>query len=458
MSVAEFSAALKEQAYKRWFKASRKNILAAPVKEFRAAAERAERTNFFLSTDTLIQIAEKLAGRQISEQETDVLVGDLVGLIDGKKAVLIQEEVEKGTKTVTGVYFRQVSFADGIDNILKKSLQSITDRIVVDDRGTSRPARISDFFEKGHVFGVATNVTTETARNLARSKVNQEAKDKLLRTLVRVRNALLKQDIETANIKDMKFSLYSKYLKTPYKYLVEMQLKEVNQAAGRQTTVFTNALRRYFSTDTNAAVIAKDLRTRDSEGDKFIAKILSAKGSPSYIDLMKDELLNSLNPKRRKKQNRYTIAETKITDVVKKVDTTKLRKSTKTSLAAIDKAISQVKSIVIPQPVVISNLEAILRARIRPQVVHNMGTGTSKDVLNYRTGRFADSVKIDKVMESRTGLISVFYSYMKNPYATFSAGGMREYPRSRDPKALISKSIREIAADNAVTRLRAILA
>jgi hypothetical protein len=104
-----------------------------------------------------------------------------------------------------------------------------------------------------------------------------------------------------------------------------------------------------------------------------------------------------------------------------------------------------------------SNLEAILRARINQQVAKNMGSGDRKDILNYRTGRLADSVTIDRLTESRAGMISVFYSYMKNPYATFSEGGLRQYPKSRDPKLLISKSIREIAAENAVTKLRPVL-
>jgi len=45
---------------------------------------------------------------------------------------------------------------------------------------------------------------------------------------------------------------------------------------------------------------------------------------------------------------------------------------------------------------------------------------------------------------------------MKNTYATISQGGRQEYPRSRDPKLLISKSIREIASGLVSNRLRAV--
>lgn len=103
------------------------------------------------------------------------------------------------------------------------------------------------------------------------------------------------------------------------------------------------------------------------------------------------------------------------------------------------------------------NLESILRASINEQVASNMGTGGESRILNYRSGRFSESVTIDRVSESRAGMISVFYNYMKNPYATFSTGGRQESPKTRDPKALISKSIRELAAPIVGNRLRSVL-
>jgi hypothetical protein len=105
----------------------------------------------------------------------------------------------------------------------------------------------------------------------------------------------------------------------------------------------------------------------------------------------------------------------------------------------------------------ISNLEALLNAGLYDQIKRNMGTGNSKDVLNYRSGRFARSVKIERLSESRQGMITAFYSYMKNPYATFSRGGRQERPYTRDPKLLISKSIRELAGAQVANRMRAVL-
>jgi hypothetical protein len=103
------------------------------------------------------------------------------------------------------------------------------------------------------------------------------------------------------------------------------------------------------------------------------------------------------------------------------------------------------------------NLLAILQSKINEQVRQNMGTGSDTKILNYRTGRFSDSVRVDRLSESRAGLITVFYSYMRNPYGTFSAGGRQQYPASRDPKLLIAGSIRQIAGGLVNNRLRSVL-
>ena len=102
------------------------------------------------------------------------------------------------------------------------------------------------------------------------------------------------------------------------------------------------------------------------------------------------------------------------------------------------------------------SLQNLINQQLQDVMSANMGDGGRKDILNYRTGRLAQSAKVETMTESRAGMITAFYSYMKNPYATFSAGGRQQNPRSRDPKLLISKSIREIAAQQVANRLRAV--
>jgi hypothetical protein len=112
----------------------------------------------------------------------------------------------------------------------------------------------------------------------------------------------------------------------------------------------------------------------------------------------------------------------------------------------------------IPRQALVSlpSLLNLLNSMLREQLERNMGSGSSTNILNYRTGRFAESVKVERLSESRQGMITAFYSYMKNPYATFSQGGRQAAPTSRDPRLLISKSIREIAQGMVTNKLRAV--
>ena len=72
--------------------------------------------------------------------------------------------------------------------------------------------------------------------------------------------------------------------------------------------------------------------------------------------------------------------------------------------------------------------------------------------LENRTGRFAESVKVVDAVQTRQGFPSFGYTYQKNPYQTFEPGFAQGSPE-RDPRALISRSIREIAAELAIGRL-----
>lgn len=103
----------------------------------------------------------------------------------------------------------------------------------------------------------------------------------------------------------------------------------------------------------------------------------------------------------------------------------------------------------------ITNLQAILNQKLAEQIKKNMGKGLAKSILNYRSGRFANSVKVDNISLSRDGKLEVFYSYMRYPYQTFEPGFKQGYPESRDPRLLISKSIRQLATDIVINKLKA---
>lgn len=108
-------------------------------------------------------------------------------------------------------------------------------------------------------------------------------------------------------------------------------------------------------------------------------------------------------------------------------------------------------------PVSLVSLQNLINTHLQDVISANMGNGDRKDVLNYRTGRLAGSAKVERMSQSRAGMITAFYSYMQNPYATFSDGGAQQNPKSRDPKLLIATAIREIAATKVANRMRAVL-
>lgn len=105
----------------------------------------------------------------------------------------------------------------------------------------------------------------------------------------------------------------------------------------------------------------------------------------------------------------------------------------------------------------LAGLQQILDTSLAEKIRQNMGTGASKNVLNYRTGRLAESAKVERLSQGRSGMLTAYYTYMKYPYATFSEGGVQQYPKTRDPKLLITKSIKELMSAKVAARMRAVL-
>jgi len=66
--------------------------------------------------------------------------------------------------------------------------------------------------------------------------------------------------------------------------------------------------------------------------------------------------------------------------------------------------------------------------------------------LQYRTGRFANSVRVDNITQGpRGGNTMIETSYRNDPYETFAPGG-KKYTQQRDPERLIKRSVRQIAS------------
>ena len=92
-------------------------------------------------------------------------------------------------------------------------------------------------------------------------------------------------------------------------------------------------------------------------------------------------------------------------------------------------------------------LIGVLNQQLPQVVAKNMET----PALNYQTGRFASGVKVTDIIMTPQGFPSIGYTYDKYPYQTFEPGYEQGDP-DRDPRKLINRSIREIAAQYAIGR------
>lgn len=92
-------------------------------------------------------------------------------------------------------------------------------------------------------------------------------------------------------------------------------------------------------------------------------------------------------------------------------------------------------------------LVVMFNQKLPDAIVNNMGP----PALTNQTGRFANSVRVTDITKTAQGFPSVGYTYQKNPYQTFESGYRQGSPEY-DPRNLINKSIREVAAEFAIGR------
>ena len=85
-------------------------------------------------------------------------------------------------------------------------------------------------------------------------------------------------------------------------------------------------------------------------------------------------------------------------------------------------------------------LRNILNEMLPMTVAKNMGS----PALNFRTGRFANSARVEMIHQGPKGGMAVDYTYMKEPYQTFEPG-YKQGSTQRDPRKIIGESIRELA-------------
>jgi hypothetical protein len=244
------------------------------------------------------------------------------------------------------------------------------------------------------------------------------------------------------------YALHAPYVEASINIVEERGLPgEFRKILGKHTILVT-----LQSKNVNQVLLAKtekdiaDRLKKQVSGYEFSEYLLKKKGSNSILEDIEQTILNQLDPKTYKKPK---VHNTKSSNAkVEKVQ------------GSINVATSKAPATIwlrnnrgqFTSPIALQNL---LNKDLALQIQKNMGKGKAKTILNYRTGRFAESANVSNV-SVRDGYVLVFYSYMKNPYTTFEPSGQQGFPTSRDPRKLIEKSIRQIAGTMIINRLRAI--
>lgn len=280
-----------------------------------------------------------------------------------------------------------------------------------------------------------------------------------VRGLSELGDQLLKTSVLNLNVNTV-VDFSRKITASEDKIAVTFEVRAVNQFKGQVAqaikTSFINILQNVIDKDEFSESINSALQksiAQEFTKEQFLSIFTKASGSKSIEKALTDIFYDTL---RTGKTKPYSANSKPIKDSIKnniKINTPAI-KFKKPNIKSVTINVQNNK---LGTSVNLTNLQNILSSQLTARIRQNMGDGSRRDILNYRTGRFAESVRVERLTQGREGMLTTYYTYMKYPYATFSAGGRQEFPRSRDPKLLISKSIREILQEQMITRMRAVL-
>lgn len=495
MAIQEFSKLIQEKVYKDWLAKLDANIVSSTTKALRVGEQTSEKTSFYITEKTLKELFNTITGKTLDNTEAQVILEEIRKPITGasdKSGAIVGKYINvEGGKAL---FFESIAFdtittrlnsvldnipdiqegyreaEDNFENEQLKVLRSsaeykklpIAKKKEAEKKITleaKRRATLGFYYNKGHVVAVATNLARQFRKEVEKADILAEKqRAQLLSVLDQYINKLLKDDLDTANLPNaVSQELYARYIKSSDKYLVELQVASGNIEAGRSSIAIVEELRNIFSGTLAENTLISTIKNSPALGNALI----EGEGSPSMVSLIKQQIVDTLQTGKPVKKvytsPKVLIGSNKVKIKKPKSNASKIStlKKLKSKVSNTKRNTQKIKEIVSVQESPV-NLVNLLNASLHDQIRKNMGTGDRRDVLNYRTGRFATSVKVEQVSTSRMGMITAFYTYMKNPYATFSRGGRQEFPRTRDPKTLISRSIREIASNLVTNQLRAV--
>jgi len=181
----------------------------------------------------------------------------------------------------------------------------------------------------------------------------------------------------------------------------------------------------------------------------FTAQLPTMPGSSTLTDKIEKVLVDNVGKKSTKRiKVTNTKKNVKLKTTSKASATSKVKGKTETLILKNGKA-AGARNTRAKKGVASSPLQLI--ARINTQLPSVIAKNMGSPALNYRTGRFAESVRVLNILQTPKGFPSIEYTYMLYPYQTFEPG-YAQGSVERDPRTLITKSIREIALQFAIGR------
>lgn len=448
--------------------------------ETRASSKKfidSSRVDFILTKEQLIEVIG-------NETTADTIFQKVIADSDDPT---VEYRQGKGQESIV---FNNVNFAT-LNKTVARYLENIAEsaglRGVVKAEAIEAERSLLNY-DKGHVYGWANTLVERTRQSIADKLRSRKVSDDQLQVeltalnnfIDSLHNLLEQYDEAASGITDINANIYAKYRKTSSNWLITWQgAREQQGAGGRVGTAIGK------SNDVNVRGFLKNVVLGSSDkliqsalegmvasflkeglAQKGSQNLLQLESSPPIIEMIKDDIVSAISGKPKELRPEYT---GQLPDLVKLPIRRVLNKqsakaSTKKAQAELMNLKTKVKNTqtklkqkkLKTTEIDLLSLTNIINSSLSERIRQNMGTGTRKDILNYRTGRFASSVEVERLTISKQNLITAFYSYMKNPYATFSSGGKQELPKSRDPKLLIAKSIREIMATQVSNKLRAV--
>jgi hypothetical protein len=229
-------------------------------------------------------------------------------------------------------------------------------------------------------------------------------------------------------------------LSATYLPFITFQDKYTNQATDRAREVVIKKVVESFFLKIGAEGLAS------MEGSSTIKqKMLSKAIAPLvFIDLKNKKVTvdAKIDPRKVKLKTKGKVSQGKKAKTKAKFNVTQAKSAGTVPKGKVKKATASNFSV--------AAIMGNLNAKLPDKVAQNMGS----PALVYRTGRFASSVRATDVSTTPKGFPSIGYTYQRDPYEVFeSTSGSRFSDAQRDPRVIIDKSIREIAAEMAIGRL-----